>query len=72
MIKPVELYIKEFIEAGSDIISFHPEADPNTDEIIEYIKENNVGAGIAIHPDVKISDIEKYLPKVQQVIVMTV
>ncbi len=72
MIKPVKLYIKEFIEAGSDIISFHPEADPNTDEIIEYIKENNVDAGIAIHPDVKISDIEKYLSKVQQVIVMTV
>ena len=30
MISPVEPFIKEFINAGSDIISFHPEADKNT------------------------------------------
>ncbi len=72
MIQPVELYIREFIEAGSDIISFHPEADENSNEIINFINEHNVKAGIAVHPKVSISEIEKYLPRVQQVIVMTV
>ena len=56
--------------------SLVPEEFERAKEIImsavELEKENNVDAGIAIHPDVKISDIEKYLSKVQQVIVMTV
>ena len=72
MIEPVKLYIKEFIEAGSDIISFHPEADENSYEIIDMLNDHNVEAGIAIHPDIKISDIENFLPKIKQVIVMTV
>ena len=50
MISPVEKYIKEFINAGSDIISFHPEADRNTDEIIDLIKQSKCKVGIAIHP----------------------
>ena len=72
MIQPVNPYIDEFIKAGSDIISFHPEADVNPDEIIIKILDANIKTGIAIHPKVKISDIEYLLDKVQQVIVMTV
>ena len=72
MIQPVNPYIDEFIKAGSDIISFHPEADNNPDEIITKIIDANIKAGIAVHPRVKISDIEYLLNKVQQVIVMTV
>ena len=72
MIQPVNPYIDEFIKAGSDIISFHPEADINADKIISRIHDADIKAGIAIHPKVKISDIEYLLNKVQQVIVMTV
>ena len=42
MISPVEPFIKEFIDAGSDIISFHPEADKNTKEIISIIKSVSI------------------------------
>ena len=72
MISPVQNYINEFIKAGSDIISFHPEADQDADKIIALIKQSNCKAGIAIHPDIKIDQIEKYLPKIDLVIVMTV
>ena len=72
MIKPVKPYIKEFINAGSDIISFHPEADPNSIEIINEINNSNVKAGIAIHPEVKISEISHLLQNINQVIIMTV
>ena len=72
MIKPVKPYVQNFINAGSDIISFHPEADINSIEIIDEIKNSNIKAGIAIHPDVKISDVSDLLQHINQVIVMTV
>ena len=72
MINPVQKFIKEFIDAGSDIISFHPEADKNTDGIINQIKESKCKVGIAIHPRIKFEAIEKYLLRIDLVIVMTV
>ena len=72
MIKPVKKYINEFVEAGSDIITFHPEADDNPEEIIKMISDAEIKAGIAIHPDVNIADIDHLFSKVQQIIVMTV
>ena len=72
MIKPVKKYINEFVEAGSDIITFHPEADDNPEEIIKIISDAEIKAGIAIHPDVNIADIDHLFSKVQQIIVMTV
>jgi ribulose-phosphate 3-epimerase len=72
MIRPVKPYIKDFINAGSDIISFHPEADTNPKYIIDAIKESNCKVGIAIHPDIKIESIKRYLDKIDLIIVMTV
>ena len=72
MIKPVKQYINEFIEAGSDIITFHPEVDDNPEEIIKKILDAKIKAGIAIHPKVNIADIDHLFNKVQQIIVMTV
>ena len=72
MIKPVKKYINEFVEAGSDIITFHPEADDNPEEIIKMISDSEIKAGIAIHPEVNIADIDHLFSKVQQIIVMTV
>ena len=72
MIKPVKQYINEFIEAGSDIITFQPEADDNQEEIIKMISDAEIKAGIAIHPEVNIADIDHLFSKVEQIIVMTV
>ena len=72
MIKPIKKYINEFVEAGSDIITFHPEADDNPEEIIKMISDAEIKAGIAIHPKVNIADIDHLFSKVQQIIVMTV
>ena len=72
MISPVEPFIKEFIDAGSDIISFHPEADKNTKEIISIIKKSNCKVGIAVHPNIKIEEIKEFLNDVDLVIIMTV
>ena len=72
MISPVEPFIKEFIDAGSDIISFHPEADKNTKEIISTIKKSNCKVGIAVHPNIKIEEIKEFLNDIDLVIIMTV
>ena len=72
MITPVKKYIDEYIKAGSDIISFHPEADNNSKDIIKQIKSANLKAGIAVHPRVSISDIAEFLDLIDMVIVMTV
>ena len=39
MIEPVDKYIQSFAQAGADIITFHPEATPNTLETIKLIKK---------------------------------
>ena len=72
MIKPVLPYIQEFIDAGSDIISFHPEADSNHDEIFELISKSDCKPAIAIHPEIDVSSILHLLPIVKLVLIMTV
>ena len=62
----------DYIKAGADIISFHPDADKNTQDIIKQIKSNNCKVGIAVHPKINISDIEIFLDDIDCVIVMTV
>tara|TARA_B100000029_G_scaffold506191_2_gene588436 strand:+ start:82 stop:729 length:648 start_codon:yes stop_codon:yes gene_type:complete len=72
MITPVLNQVEAFVDAGSDIISFHPEADNDPFKVINLIKKLNCKCGIAIHPDVEFSSIEKYLELIDNVIVMTV
>ena len=72
MINPVSKYIDNFINAGADIISFHPEVDEKSDEIIKHIKSSNCKVGIAIHPNINVSDITNFLQLIDLVVVMTV
>ena len=72
MISPVKQYVESFVKAGADIISFHPEADSNPEKIIEKIKSLDCKCGIAVHPKIEIKDIEKYIPLIDLIIVMTV
>ncbi len=72
MISPVKQYVESFVKAGADIISFHPEADSNPEKIIEKIKSSDCRCGIAVHPKIEIKDIEKYIPFIDLIIVMTV
>ena len=72
MVKPVKNHIEQFAKAHADIISFHPEADSEPLEVINLIKNYNCKPGIAIHPSIKITEIENYLNLVNIVLVMTV
>ena len=72
MISPVNNFIKDFAEAGADIITFHPEATDNIDESIKLIKKYNKKVGISLKPNSEINLIEKYLDKIDLVLIMSV
>ena len=72
MISPVHKYIKNFAEAGSDIITIHPEATENILDSINLIKNLKKKIGISLNPDTPISVIEQYLDKIDLVLIMTV
>ena len=72
MISPVKQCVESIVKAGADIISFHPEADSNPEKIIEKIKSLDCKCGVAVHPNIALQDIEKYIPLIDLIIVMTV
>ena len=72
MIDPVHKYIKDFANAGADIITIHPEATPSLQESIDEIKSYKKKVGISLNPDTKISIVEEYLDKVDLILIMSV
>ena len=63
MISPVHKYIKDFADAGADIITIHPEATDNLNESIKHIKNFEKKVGVSLNPNTEISTIEKALEK---------
>ena len=72
MIDPIEPYIDDFIKAGANIISIHPEANDNIEKCIDKIKSNNVKAGLAINPDTNWEVVIPFLDKLDMIVVMSV
>ena len=72
MISPVHKYIKNFAEAGSDIITIHPEATDNLIESIQLIKQLKKKVGISLNPNTEINMVEKILKDIDLVLIMSV
>ena len=72
MISPVDNFIKNFSDAGADIITFHPEATPNMTETIKLIKQEGKKVGVSLKPKSKIDLIEKYLEQIDLILIMSV
>ena len=72
MIMHPQNYIDKFVDAGSDYITFHVEADCNPMDVINQIKAKGVKAGISIKPKTSVEKIKKYLPYLDMVLVMSV
>ncbi len=72
MISPVDNFVKDYANAGADIITFHPEATTNTSKTIELIKKQNKKVGISLKPKSKIELIEKHLSEIDLVLIMSV
>jgi len=72
MISPVDNFIEDFANAGSDIITIHPEATKNLKKSIELIKKFDKKVGISLNPNSEISLVEPYLNDIDLILVMSV
>ena len=72
MISPVHKYIKDYAEAGADIITIHPEATENIESSVSLIKKLNKKIGLSLNPDTSIEIIEKFLSSIDLVLIMSV
>lgn len=72
MIKSPERYIKEFKEAGADIITVHAEATDHLHRTLQSIKASGAKAGVALNPGTDPSAIKYVLSETDMVLVMTV
>jgi ribulose-phosphate 3-epimerase len=72
MISPVDNFVKDFADAGADIITFHPEATPDVSKTIKLIKDQGKKVGISLKPKSKIDLIEDYLSQIDLVLIMSV
>ena len=72
MIENPAMYVKDFINAGADIITVHYESDRHIDRTINLIKENECKAGIVINPGTSVEVIKHLIPIVDMILIMSV
>ena len=72
MIEPVNPLLENFAEAGSDIITFHPEAEKNPKETLRIIKGLGCKTGISLNPATHLSILNDLIEELDLILVMTV
>lgn len=72
MVTEPKRYIKDFREAGADIITVHLEACEDVRETLEEIKELGAVPGLAFNPETPVDGLKPYLPYAGQVLLMSV
>jgi len=72
MISPVHKYIKDYANAGADIITIHPETTDNLVNSINHIKELKKKVGVSLNPDTEIDIIINFLDQIDLVLIMSV
>jgi|TARA_B110000881_G_scaffold215563_1_gene229799 ribulose-phosphate 3-epimerase len=72
MISPVHKFIKDYADAGADIITIHPEATSDLKESINYIKKLNKKVGISLNPETKVDLVTNFLSEIDLILIMSV
>jgi ribulose-phosphate 3-epimerase len=72
MISPVEKYIKAFADAGSDIITIHPEATDNLKRAVGTIKSLGKKVGVSLNPKTPISALMDVINDIDLILIMSV
>lgn len=72
MIDKPERYIKDFVDAGADILTVHVEATTHLHRTIQEIKSYGIKAGISLNPATPLSSIECVLDDIDLILIMTV
>lgn len=72
MVKPVDRIIPDFVKAGADYITFHPEASDHVDRSLQLIHDCGAKAGLAFNPATPITFLKYVLDKVDMILIMSV
>ncbi len=72
MIEPVDAFVPEFVAAGCDRITVHPEAGPHVHRSLGLIKASGKQAGVALNPGTPVEAIDNLIDLVDLVLVMSV
>ncbi len=72
MITDPDKYAPEFIKAGAEWVSIHPDTCVNPNASLQKIRELGARASIAINPDVPLEKVEICLPEIDMILMMTV
>ncbi len=72
MVKPVDRIIPDFINAGADYVTFHPEASEHVDGSLGLIKSMGCKAGLVFNPSTSLSYLEHVMDKIDMILIMSV
>ncbi|MCM5703045.1 ribulose-phosphate 3-epimerase [Larsenimonas salina] len=72
MVDPVDRLIGDFLDAGADIITFHPEASAHIDRSLSLIKEGGAKAGLVFNPATPLAYLDYVMDKIDMVLIMSV
>ncbi len=72
MVKPVDRLIGDFLSAGADYITFHPEASEHIHRSLCLIKEGGAKAGLVFNPATSLEHLDHVLELVDMVLIMSV
>jgi ribulose-phosphate 3-epimerase len=72
MITDPDKYAPEFIKAGADWVSIHPDTCANPNATLAKIRELGAKASIAVNPDVPLKKVESCFTDIDMVLMMTV
>ncbi len=72
MINPAQPHLKDYADAGADIITVHAEADPHLDRSLQLIRSLGKKAGVSLNPGTSERVIEYVLDKLDLILVMSV
>jgi ribulose-phosphate 3-epimerase len=72
MIAPADPFIEDFVKAGADIITVHPESGAHLHRTVQLIKSLGVKAGVALNPATPVDVVAPVLSDLDMVLVMTV
>ncbi|MEE2981178.1 MAG: ribulose-phosphate 3-epimerase [Pseudomonadota bacterium] len=72
MISPADPYIPDFVEAGADIVTVHPESGAHLHRSVQLIKSLGKRAGVALNPGTPAEAVDHVLDAVDLVLVMSV
>lgn len=72
MVNNPENFIELFAEAGSDIISFHPETTNHPNRVVNQIKSKGLKAGIVLNTHTNENILEYLIQDIDLVLIMTV